>query len=210
MGRLVLRRHFMRDNILARVWAGRVAADDDTGLWLWIARNSVYRDIGAADGRTFREVPFGEWGRTDKALKALTWQGDVLMLHPRSGAYSLWFFFSQNGDFTGWYVNLEEPGTRWDDGAAAGIDTIDQDLDIVVAPDRSWRWKDEDEFADHLAHPDVYWVEDPESVWAEGKRVVGLIESATFPFDGTRCDFRPSLSWTVPTSLPKGWDRPRA
>jgi len=209
-GRPVLRRHFMRDGILARVWAGHVAADDDHGLWLWVASGSTFRDIGAADGRAFREVPFGAWGRTDKALRELTWRGDMLMLHPRDGAYSLWFFFAPDGAFRTWYVNLEQPVTRWDDGDAAGVDTVDYDLDIVATPDRRWRWKDEDEFADHLAHPDVYWVDDAEAVRSEGKRVVTLIESGAFPFDGTGCDFRPSPQWPLPLSLPSGWDRRQA
>ncbi|MFC7480666.1 DUF402 domain-containing protein [Luedemannella flava] len=209
MGRLILRRHFMRDDLLARVWVGRVAADDETGLWTWIATGSAYRDLGAADGRAFREVPFGEWGRTATAMKELTWRNDVLMLHPRAGAYSLWFFFDPDGGFRQWYVNLEEPGARWDDGGIAGIDTVDQDLDIVATADRAWRWKDEDEFADHLAHPDVYWVDDPEAVWAEGKRVVGLIESGAAPFDGRGCDFRPPAAWTPPVDMPAGWQRPR-
>lgn len=210
VGRLVLRRHLMRDNLLARVWAGRVAADDETGLWLWVATGSAFRDIGAADGRPFREVPFGEWGRTDKALRELTWNGDMLMLHPRVGAYSVWFFFEPSGAFRSWYVNLERPVARWDNGDTAGIDTVDYDLDIVATPDRAWRWKDEDEFADHLAHPDVYWVDDAEAVWAEGKRVAELIETGAFPFDGTRTTYRPDPSWPVPYGLPQGWDRPAA
>jgi protein associated with RNAse G/E len=107
-------------------------------------------------------------------------------------------------------VNLERPVARWDDGTLAGIDTLDYDLDIVVARDRSWRWKDEDEFAYHLAHPDVYWCEDDQAVWDSGWRVVKLIEAGEFPFDGSWCDFVPDPAWPVPTELPAGWDRPRA
>ncbi len=186
-----------------------MAADDERGLWLWVAAGSTYRDIAAADGRPFRQIPFGDWGRTPKTLIDKAWAGDTLMFHPRDGAYSVWFFFAPDGQFGSWYVNLEDPAVRWDDGEAAGIDTIDHDLDIVVAPDRSWRWKDVDEFEYHLAHPEVYWVDDPEPVWTEGKRIVGLIEAGVFPFDGTHTDFSPDPQWTVPTELPAGWDRPR-
>jgi len=132
------------------------------------------------------------------------------MFNPTDGAYSVWLFFTSSGEFRSWYVNLEEPTTRWDDGTAAGIDTIDYDLDIVVRPDRTWHWKDEDEFAYHLAYPDVYWVDDPEAVRAEGRRVVGLVEAGAFPFDGTRTAYRPDPTWTVPTGWPAGWDRKRA
>jgi hypothetical protein len=208
-GRVVVRRQFQRGDRLSRVWVGHVAADDEHGLWIWVATGSAYLDIGAADGRAFREVPFGEWGRTPTALRELTWTGDMLVLHPRCEAYSVWFFFQPDGAHRSWYVNLEEAGARWDDGILAGIDTVDYDLDLVVAPDRAWRWKDEDEFAAHLAHPDVYWVEDEAAVRAEGERLVKVIEAGEFPFDGTRADFRPDPEWTVP-GLPSGWDRPRA
>jgi len=209
-GRVVLRRHYMRDNLLSRVWVGRVAADDERGLWMWIASGSAYLDIGAADGRLFRQVPFGEWSRTAKAMRELNWRNDVLMLHPPDAPYSVWFFFAPDGEFRSWYVNLELAGVRWDDGTVAGIDTIDYDLDLVVAPDRGWRWKDEEEFRDHLAHPDVYWTDDEAGVRADGERVVKLIEAGDFPFDGTGCEFRPPPEWSVPTAMPGGWDRPAA
>jgi hypothetical protein len=207
-GQPALRRHYMRGHELGRVWVGHVAADDDHGLWLYFASGSPWRTTGAADGRTFREVPFPEWGRVEHALIDGRWTGDALMLHPPGAPYSVWLFFQET--FTGWYVNLERPGARWVDDGIVGIDTIDYDLDIVVAPDRSWRWKDEDEFADHLAVPDVYWCDDEAAVRAAGAGVVKLIEAGGFPFDGTGCDFRPDPRWTVPTEFPAGWDRPRA
>lgn len=209
-GRVVLRRHFMRDGLLSRVWAGIVVDDCDEGLWLWVPSGSVYRDIAAADGRDFRAVPFGQWPGTPKVLRELNWRGQVLMFHPRGEANAVFHFFAPDLTFECWYVNLEEPVVRWDDGLAAGIDTVDQDLDIVARPDRSWSWKDEDEFSYHLAHPEAYWVDDEEAVRAEGERVVKLIEAAAFPYDGARTGFRPDPAWTVPTELPPGWDRARA
>lgn len=209
-GRLVVRRQFQRDDLLSRVWVGRIAADDEQGLWVWVASGSPYLDIGAADGRTFREVPFGEWGATAKALRRLTWQGDMLMFHPVVGAYSVWLTFAPDGTFQSWYVNLERPVTRWDHDGVAGIDTADYDLDIVVNPQRVWRWKDEEEFVDHLAYPDVYWVDDAAAVRAEGARLVGLIDTGAFPFDGTGTDFRGDSRWPVPTEVPTVAHRPRA
>jgi hypothetical protein len=208
-GRIVLRRQFHRGELLGRVWVARVAADEERGLWLWIANGSPYLDVAAADGRGFRDVPFGEWGATAKTWRDKPWASDVLMFHPASGEYSVWFFFHPDGSFRLWYVNLELSSRRWDDGPVAGIDTVDYDLDIVVAPDRSWQWKDIDEFAAHLRHPDVYWVDDEAAVWAEGRRVVALIEAGVFPFDGAGTDFRPDPQWTVPVGVPAGHDRPR-
>jgi hypothetical protein len=210
IGQLMVRRQFHRGESLGRVWVGHAAREDEHGLWLWVAHGSAFLDVGAADGRLFREVPFGEWGRTERIMRELHWSSDMLVLHPHAGAYSLWLFFTPEGGFRDWYVNLEEPATRWDDGHLAGLDTVDQDLDIVVPADRAWRWKDEAEFAAHLAHPEVYWVPDPVAVRSEGERLVQLVEAGDFPFDGTGTDFRPDPGWSVPTIIPAGWNRPRA
>lgn len=209
-GQIMVRRQFQRADLLGRAWVGRSVGEDERGRWLWIARGSVYRDIAAADGRAFREVPFGEWHATGKVMRDLRWDSDVLMLHPHRGAYSLWFFFAAGGAFRSWYVNLEEPVVGWRDGDLLGLDTVDQDLDILVDAERGWRWKDEEEFADHLAHPDSYWVPDPVAVRAEGRRVTKLIDAGEYPFDGTGTDFRPDPSWEALTEMPAGWDRPRA
>jgi hypothetical protein len=211
-GRLAVRRHFMRGEEISRVNVGRVVADDERGLWLWFATGSAFHNIGAADGRAFREVPFADWGRTEHLLHVLHWHGDVLMLHPPGAPYSVWFFFTgPAGAFGGWYVNLERPAARWQGpGDLVGVDTVDYDLDIVAEPDRSWRWKDEDEFTAHLAFPDIYWCADEAAVRASGWEAVKLIEAGEFPFDGTAVDFQPDPQWTVPATAPVGWDRPRA
>jgi hypothetical protein len=208
-GRVVLRRQFQRADLLSRVWLGHVVADDARGLAMWVRTGSPYRDIAAADGRDFRDVPFADWNRTSKVLRALTWRGDVLMLHPPDEPYSVWFFFAPDGAFRSWYVNLEVPGARWEDGPVAGIDTVDHDLDIVVQPDRTWRWKDEAEFAEHLAHPDTYWVDDADAVWSAGRRALERIEAGAHPFDDSFTRTRPDPSWSA-AELPPGWDRPRA
>jgi Protein of unknown function (DUF402) len=186
----------------------RVVSDDGRGLLLWLARGSAVAVEVAVDGRSVRSMPFAEWVGLDHHLVGSTWQGPgILKFVPPDVDHSVWFFRDDRGRFTAWYVNLEERAMRWDDGNVAGVDVVDQDLDIVVAPDRTWRWKDEDEFAERLAVPDHYWVQDEAAVRAEGRRVVKLIEAGEFPFDGTWTDFVPDPAWPVPQSLPPGWDR---
>jgi hypothetical protein len=54
-------------------------------------------------------------------LTPLTWQGyDILVLMLPGAAHSVWWFFA-DGAFTGWYVNLQDPCVRTDDG----VDTAD-------------------------------------------------------------------------------------
>jgi protein associated with RNAse G/E len=209
-GELVLRRHFQPE-LMCRAWVGRVAADDDHGLWMWVPNGSAYRDLGTADGRHLRQLSgLAEWQSVSKAFDERPWGGNALMLHPHEGDYSAWLFFDDSGVLRSWYVNLERPAVRWRDASIAGVDTTDYDLDVIVAPDRSWRWKDEEEFVSRLREPALYWVDDEAAVRAEGERLVKLAEAGEFPFDGTMTEFRPDPLWTAPTDMPAGWDRPRA
>ncbi|NJC68189.1 DUF402 domain-containing protein [Planosporangium thailandense] len=209
-GRVVVHRHFQRDR-LAWVRVMRVVSDDDRGLLLWIAPGSPTRSLRADDGRTLRSMPFAEWITRRPVLAAGNWEGPGILKLIRPGAaHSVWWFWDDAGAFAGWYVNLEEPAVRWDDGDLAGLDIVDQDLDICVEPNRSWLWKDEHELTERLRFPDHYWVRDADAVWAEGRRVIPDIEAGLFPFDGTWCDFEPQPAWLTPPALPAGWDRARA
>lgn len=216
-GRLIVHRN-VRHGRIGWVRTARVVHDDDRGLLLWLPEGAPTANEVAADGREMRGMPFTEWLGLDRRLATGSWQGPgVLKLLPaeRPGAatfaaHSVWWFRDRAGRFANWYVNLEDPGVRWDDGALAGVDIIDQDLDVVVEPDRSWWWKDEGEFAERLAFPDDYWVTSEEAVRAEGRRVIDQVEAGVFPFDGTWVDFVPDSGLSVPASLPAGWDRPAA
>ena len=194
---------------IAFVHPVRVISDDRRGLLVWVARGSVIAVERSADGRGPRDMPFAEWAVQRYEPRIASWQGPgVLRYFPPGAHHSVWFFRDDDGNFKNYYVNLEESAVRWDDGDLAGIDVIDQDLDIVADPDLNWAWKDEDEFAERLEHPDHYWVPDQDAVWSEGRRVIKQIEAAEFPFDGTWTDFHPDPDWPTPTELPQGWDRP--
>ena len=207
-GRLILHRN-VRNGRIGWVRPARVVADDERGLLVWITRGTPGVNEVSGDGRGMRTMPFTEWITAGTSLKHGDWAGPSLLKFLPVGAHhSVWFFRDDEGRFTGWYVNLEEPFVRWDDGEAAGIDMVDQDLDIVVAPDRTWVWKDEEEFAERLALPEHYWVADEAAVRGEGLRVVEDIEAGRFPFDGTWLDFVPPPEWERPPELPAGWDRP--
>jgi Protein of unknown function (DUF402) len=205
-GQLILHRNVRRGRI-GWVRPARVVSDDERGLLVWIARGTPVVNEVAADGRGMRAMPFTEWITTSYRLKHGVWAGPpVLKLLPTGARHSVWWFCDDGGRFKNWYVNLEEPGVRWADGGTAGIDIVDQDLDVVVWPDHRWEWKDEEEFAERLAFPDHYWVTDEAAVRAEGERVIKVAEAGEFPFDGTWTDFAPS--WEPPQEIPAGWDRP--
>ncbi|NUT02239.1 MAG: DUF402 domain-containing protein, partial [Hamadaea sp.] len=188
-----------------------VLADDDRGLLLWVPRGAPMLDRKAVDGRGLRAMPFAEWLVTETKLWEMTWRGPaILKVLPPGEDYSVWLFRTEDGAFRGWYVNLEEHGVRWDDGSVAGVDIVDQDLDIWVEPDRSWSWKDEEEFAERLAYSSDYWVADGDAVRQVGERVIKRIEAAEFPFDGSLRTLTGEAEWTGSQHVPAGWDRPRA
>jgi hypothetical protein len=206
-GQVVLHRNTRRGRI-AFARPVRVVSDTPRGLLVWLERHTPVMHEAAADGRGARGRPFTEWVTLTYRHVLGEWSGPgILMFFPPEADHSVWWFWTDAGEFDGWYVNLEERVVRWEDGDLAGIDVVDQDLDVVVAPDRTWEWKDEDEFTERLALPDHYWVADEQAVRAEGRRVIKIIEAGEFPFDGTWTDFVPDPSWELP-AVPPGWDRP--
>jgi Protein of unknown function (DUF402) len=123
----------------------RVVRDDAAGLVAWLAPGTAILRPALADGSELRSVPLADrfdYARHGRASRLDTWQGQgVLKIAPTGAPWSVWLFWSEGWDFRGWYVNLEELHERIDHAVV----TQDHVLDIVVAPDRTTRRKDEDE-----------------------------------------------------------------
>ena len=81
-------------------------------------------------------------------------------------------------EFLGWYVNLEEP---WRE-TPLGFDSTDHLLDVVVDPDRSWRWKDEDHLA-QAVEVGLFSQKRADEFRSEGERVIKRIEAWSAPFE---------------------------
>jgi uncharacterized protein len=123
----------------------------------------------------------------------------LLMLVPPRRGYSVWLFWSASWEHAGWYVNLELPLRR----TARGVQVRDCTLDLVVRPDRSWSWKDRDEFA-ALRERGFFAPGVAERVERAAQRAVRAIDQWQAPF----CDgwerWRPDPAWPVP-ELPQDW-----
>ena len=136
-------------------------------------------------------------------LAAVEWAfSNTLIVCTPGAAHATHLMWGDHGEFSGWYVNLQEPLRR----TALGYDFLDQELDLVVAPDRAWRWKD----ADHLEHArdiGLFSAEQVAAIRAEGERVIARIEAAAPPFDDAWLNWRAPADWPVPV-LPPGWDVP--
>jgi hypothetical protein len=208
-GETVHLRHWQRWHV-GLVFPLQVVRDTGDAVVLWAPNGTRGWHFTMPDGRGMRETPLAEWSASPRVPAPHDIDHDVLSWHPRGRDYSIRWFFRPDGTFFRWYANLEAPSVSWRADGLAGLDTCDWDLDVVIAPDRSWVWKDEDEFVDRLATPGSYWVDDEDRVRRAGREVVELAEAAVFPFDGTWCDFRPDPSWPpISRDLPAGWDRAR-
>jgi hypothetical protein len=115
-----------------------------------------------------------------------------------SHAVSL-MFQGGGGPFICWYVDLQEPFQR----VADGILTCDQALDVIIGPDRQWRWKDED----HLARMiELGWVGEARAraLYQEGEAVIEAAKRGAPPFDDRWTVWRADPAWSAPM-LPHTW-----
>lgn len=115
--------------------------------------------------------------------------------------FAVLLFFRPDWSPWSWYVNLEEPLRKTD----VGFDTLDHELDAIVAFDGSWRWKDEDELEEAIRRG-LIAADDEPRLRSDGERAVRRIVEREPPFDREWCDWRPDPTWPVP-ALPEGWNR---
>lgn len=192
-GQTVVRRCVLRTKQISAVESGRVISDDQ-GMLMWVGEGSAVMRRTTLDGSPVRKLPVREKLSMPTMLTPSRWHdGGVLILTPPDARYSVWWFFNVDGVFRGWYINLEEPIGRWH----GGYDLQDHALDIWVYPDRSWQWKDEDEFADRTGHPSYWTEEEVPAIRAEGERLIAIAQRGCYPFDGSHIDFKPDRKSVV-------------
>ena len=190
--------------------AARVLVDNATGLSLWVAPGADRIESVLLDGRGVRSAPLHERAEAPRRQVRSTWRGSGIVWHaPLDGSgWSVWWFFGADGSFDHWYGNLEAPQRRWvTPGGSRLVDSADRALDVVVAPDGTSRWKDEDEFEAYTGAPGRWDAQQARSIRADGEALRERARAGEPPFDGRWTDFRPDPSWTAPP-LPPDWDAP--
>lgn len=180
-----------------------VVRDDPDLLAVWMAPGTACVKPVLADGSAIHREPLATRYVKPRTTRVEQWWGTGVLKLARPGEpWSVWLFWEQGWRFKNWYVNLEEPRRRW----AGGIDSQDHFLDIAVAPDRSWQWLDEDEFAQAQA-VGLMPGATARRVREAGQRAVGVIHAWGRPFQDGWENWRPNPAWPVP-ALPDDWDRP--
>ncbi len=175
-----------RDVHRGRIWraqACRIVEESPRLIVLWFPAGCPAK----IPARGLR-IPGDRWELVDTAPTR-----DSLSLSRPGRAHSIYVFWGDAGEFSHWYVNFEQPLRR----SAVGFDTFDEKLDLIVRPDGSYEWKDEDE----LEQADAAGLLDANAVRAEATRVL-----EEWPFPTGWEDWRPDPAWPIP-QLPVGWER---
>ena len=155
-----------------------VVRDDAELLAVWMAPGTECVRPVLADGASLNSVPLASRYKEPRGVRHGRWSGSGVLKLARPGEpWSVWLFWEQGWRFKNWYVNLEQPLARW----AGGVDSEDHFLDICVYPDRTWGWRDEDEFAqaqlDGLMNAEV-----AEGVREAGRAAEGVSAAALYWF----------------------------
>jgi Protein of unknown function (DUF402) len=176
-----IRFRYVRDGRAFWTLPATVARDDETELALWIAPGAPMRRPDPPR-MPIPQLAAGRWQTVET-----TWAGEgILMLRRPETRHAIWLFWAADGHFRGWYVNLED-WWRADDG----VDAYDHQLDIWVAADGTWHWKDEDDLVESVA-VGIFTTAEASKIRAEGERVL-----AAWPFPTGWEDWRPDPSWNV-------------
>ena len=172
-------------------WSGTVVADDDDLLVLYMPGGGA---LSAA--REFFGAPH-PWSHKER------WEGHgVLQLQRPGELHAVWVFWQgPERDLGAWYVNIQEPFRR----TAIGFDTQDLELDIVISPNGTWRWKD-DELLDAWVERGRWTAAEVAEIRAEGARVAADLDAGRRWWSDEWATWEPDPAWLVPAELPPGWD----
>ena len=159
---------------------------------------------------TSDEVDNGRGHLSAESMAAKKWtmakrnwhtSGTLRIKNPRL-MWSLWVFWEpQMNEVRSWYINIDAPYKR----TSIGFDTFDMFLDVVVQHDRkTWRYKDEDEFAEAI-EAGIFTEFEAQKVRDAAAQALQTVAENRKPFNSAWGDWRPDILWEIP-QIPKNWD----
>lgn len=136
-------------------------------------------------------------------LKNYSWRTfcTLFLLEPQKYYTIVYYWNAESGQFLSYYVNFQTPFTR----SHRGIETRDLELDLIVNPDFSYRWKDLEEYQKGVQSGVIF------SEWVSGielakKDILDKLVLRQYPFDGSWLNWTPDPAWYAP-KLPENWDK---
>ena len=139
----------------------------------------------------------------DWKLENYAWRTNrlLILLEPDTYYSTMFFWRADSNDFLLYYINFQLPFQR----SHCGIDTLDLDLDLIINPDFSFRWKDEDDYQKAIDH-EVIMPEWTQAIEIAKKEIFNKLEKRQYPYDGSWLNWMPDSHW-LPPKLPKNWDK---
>ncbi len=171
-------------------WGGYVLEDTDEQIVLYMPEGAPL---------AFAEDFFGAphpWSGRDR------WYGHgVVQIHRPGEMHSVWVFWEGPARrFVAWYVNLEEPWRR----SPLGFDTQDLELDIVIRPDGTWSFKDDEQLEPWIERG--RWTRaEVAAIRAEGARLGAELAAGRRWWSEEWATWEPDPAWAPPV-LPEGRD----
>jgi len=162
---------------------------EGTKLWRWNVEEQAFREPRISQGDSVRLFFPGKPYEV-----SLFYETDT-----GPAPHVRYFFPGVEARFYGWKIDITSPFARTE----AGLDMIDETLDIMVKPDYSYRWKDEDQMA-VLVDLGIYTAEEANALRQVGRDVEKLIEAHAPPFDNSWVDWRPDPDLVLGQN-PEGW-----
>jgi len=139
----------------------------------------------------------------DWKLENYAWRSNrlLILLEPDTYYSTMFFWRADSNDFLLYYINFQLPFQR----SHCGIDTLDLDLDLIINPDFSFRWKDEDDYQKAIDH-EVIMPEWTQAIEIAKNEIFNKLEKRQYPYDGSWLNWMPDPNW-LPPKLPENWDK---
>ena len=200
-GELITQEEWFADHVVT-VRPVRVVEDTPPLLALYTAAGSIQVDGTMRDrSRLSIEERLKVYADNEpQPLRERPSRWHVLTLNEPGARHSFWVFWRPSWEHFGWFVNLQTPYQRTGrvvrhdsgkDSRGLGL------LDLFVAPDLTWSWKDRDEF-DAAFEQGMLTPEQRDAQLAEAHRMIERIEERGWPFNEPWPEWRPDPVWPVP------------
>jgi hypothetical protein len=197
-GEVAALRYITTDGWIEMCWSCRVVVDRHDLVALFVAAGSPYKAGPKRTAAEKRRQP-----RTGLPPEEYVWRNDTLRLMFPEQCHSVslsWGAEAGVRRLLKYFVNMEEPFRR----TAVGFDTQDHTLDIEVTPELTWRWRDEEELANHVAEG-FYTVALAAAARAEGERTIEALRRGEHECLRGWSEWRPPPEWGIPPFI-EGWD----
>ena len=181
-GEVIVRRHVLNDGRMWLAFPVVVVRDEPELLVTYLAEGTPFH------------MPEGPWPTADGLHPwhgRPAWHGHgTLMLNRPGEMHGVWVFWhGPERAFAGWYVNIEEPFRR----AENGIDTQDLELDIWIPAEGPWQWKDE-HMLENRVREGRFTAGQVEAIRAEGRRIATELDAGRRWWDESWSGWRPDAA----------------